>query len=177
MGYHDYSSLIGILFSCKSLSNDKIDGGSGDDSLVGGFGNDSLVGGSGNDTISGDFGNGGILTGIGGTDILTGGSGNDVFDFNFVSESQPGLLRDAIADFVGNGIFAGDQIDLSTIDANSIKEGNQAFTFIRSRAFSAIGQIRYSGGILQGSTDGDLSAEFEIRLAGAPQLVASDIIL
>ncbi|MEH2034824.1 hypothetical protein [Nostoc sp.] len=103
--------------------------------------------------------------------------GNDVFDFNFVSESQPGFLQDAIADFVGNGILAGDQIDLSTIDANSTKEGNQAFTFIGSRAFSAIGQIRYSGGILQGSTDGYLSAEFEIRLTRAPQLVESDIIL
>jgi serralysin len=157
--------------------NDKIDGSSGDDSLIGGLGNDSLVGGSGNDTISGDFGNGGILIGVGGTDILTGGLGNDVFDFNFVSESQPGLLQDAIADFVGNGILAGDQIDLSTIDANSTKEGNQAFTFIGSRAFSAIGQIRYSGGILQGSTDGELSAEFEIRLTRAPQLVESDIIL
>ncbi|MEH2179520.1 calcium-binding protein [Nostoc sp.] len=137
--------------------DDKIDGGSGDDSLVGGFGNDSLIGGSGNDTISGDFGNGGILTGVGGTDVLTGGSGNDVFDFNFVLKTQPGLLQDAIADFVGNGILIGDRIDLSTIDANSIKEGNQAFTFIGSRAFSTIGQIRYSGGILQASNDGDLS--------------------
>ncbi|MEH2166111.1 MAG: hypothetical protein V7K41_05430 [Nostoc sp.] len=86
-------------------------------------------------------------------------------------------MQDAIADFVGNGILAGDRIDLSTIDANSIKEGNQAFTFIGSRAFSGIGQIRYSGDILQGSNDGDLSAEFEIRLARAPQLVESDIIL
>ncbi|MEH1945913.1 MAG: hypothetical protein V7K77_02825 [Nostoc sp.] len=127
--------------------------------------------------INGFDGNDGILTGVGGTDVLTGGLGNDVFDFNFVLESQPGLLQDAIADFVGNGILAGDQIDLSTIDANSIKEGNQAFTFIGSRAFSAIGQIRYSGGILQGSTDGDLSAEFEIRLTRAPQLLESDIIL
>ncbi|MEH2022224.1 M10 family metallopeptidase C-terminal domain-containing protein [Nostoc sp.] len=111
--------------------------------------------GSGNDTISGDFGNVGILIGVGGTDVLTGGSGNDIFDFNFVSESQPGLLRDA-----RNGILAGDQIDLSTIDANSTIRHNQAFTFIGSRAFSASGQVRYSGGTLQGSTDGDLSAEF-----------------
>lgn len=53
----------------------------------------------------------------------------------------------------------------------------RSFTFIGSRAFSPISQIRYSGGILQGSNDGDLSAEFEIRLAGASQLVESDIIL
>ncbi|WP_442946669.1 calcium-binding protein [Nostoc sp. 'Lobaria pulmonaria (5183) cyanobiont'] len=123
--------------------NDRIDGGSGDDRIDAGFNKDTINGSSGNDTISGDFGNGGILTGVGGTDVLTGGSGNDVFDFNFVSESQPGLLQDAIADFVGNGILAGDRIDLSTIDANSIKEGNQAFTFIGSRAFFATSQIRY----------------------------------
>jgi len=43
---------------------------------------------------------------------------------------QSGLLRDAIADFVVNGSLPGDQIDLSTIDANSTTGGNQAFTFI-----------------------------------------------
>ncbi|MBN4001671.1 hypothetical protein [Nostoc sp. LPT] len=108
---------------------------------------------------------------------FTGGAGNDVFDFNSVSDSPTGLLRDVITDFVGNGIFTGDQINLSTIDANSSVAGNQAFTFIGASAFSAARQVRYSGGILQASIDGDLSAEFEIGLTGAPPLVASDIIL
>ena len=140
--------------------NDTIFGGDGDDTIFGGDGDDTLIGGAGTDTLTGG-----------------GGFGNDVFKFNSVSESQPGVLRDVITDFagVGNGIFGGDQIDLSTIDANSTIAGNQAFTFIGASAFSAPGQVRYSGGILQANIDGNLSADFEIQLTGAPQLVASDI--
>jgi hypothetical protein len=68
-------------------------------------------------------------------------------------------------------------IDVSTIDANDLLAGNQVFTFIGSAAFTAAGQLRYSGGVLQGSTNADTSAEFEIQLTGAPILVAADIIL
>ncbi|MDZ8225484.1 calcium-binding protein [Nostoc sp. ChiVER01] len=179
--------------------NDSLLGGADNDRLIGGFGNDRLFGGFGNDTISGDFGNNDnlittdnqtiSLTGnnnklitndnqsIGLTDVLTGGQGNDIFDFNSVLESQPGVLRDVITDFVGNGNLPGDRIDLSTIDANSNIAGNQAFTFIGSSVFFAIGQIRYAGGILQGNTAGNLSPEFEIQLTGTPQLVANDIIV
>ncbi|QFS45449.1 calcium-binding protein [Nostoc sphaeroides] len=154
-----------------------IKSGSGNDTInAGGTGNDTIDGGSGNDTINGGRGND-ILTGGTGTDRLTGGAGNDVFKFNSVLESQPGVLRDAIADFVGNGNLPGDRIDLSTIDANSNIGGNQAFTYIGSSAFFAVGQVRYSGGILQGNTAGNLSPEFEVQLTGTPQLVASDIIV
>ncbi|MBD0302751.1 MAG: hypothetical protein ICV85_11405, partial [Tolypothrix sp. T3-bin4] len=146
---------------------DNLFGGNGNDVLSGGSGSDRLVGDSGNDTLSGGSG----------TDILRGGAGNDVFNFSSVTDSPAGSSRDVINDFFGNGNLPGDRIDLSTIDANSTIGGNQAFTFIGSRAFSAAGQVRYSGGILQASNDGDLSAEFEIQLVGAPQLVASDIIL
>ena len=149
---------------------------SGNDTINGGRGNDMINGGSGNDTINGGSGND-ILTGGTGTDRLTGGAGNDVFKFNSVLESQPGASRDVITDFVGNGNLSGDRIDLSTIDANSNITGNQAFTFIGTSAFSAVGQIRYVGGILSGNTAGNLSAEFEIQLVGSPQLVASDIIV
>ncbi|WP_375514039.1 M10 family metallopeptidase C-terminal domain-containing protein, partial [uncultured Nostoc sp.] len=124
----------------------------------GGAGNDRFVGGSG-------------------TDILTGGSGNDRFQYNSVSDSPAGFSRDVITDFFGNGNLPGDLIDLSNIDANSTIGGNQTFTFIGSGAFTAAGQVRYSGGILQANTDGNLSANLEIRLAGTPQLVASDIVL
>ncbi|MEH1900121.1 MAG: hypothetical protein V7L04_01535 [Nostoc sp.] len=167
-----------------------INGGAGKDFLFGGPLNDVLVGDNffgvgGNDYLGGNEGND-ALFGVGGNDTLNGGpgkdtlyggSGNDVFKFNSVSDSQPGLLRDVINDFVGNGNLPGDQIDLSTIDANSNIPGNQAFTYIGTRAFSAPGQIRYSGGILQGNTTGNLSPEFEIQLVGSPQLVTSDIIL
>ncbi|MCC5624375.1 hypothetical protein [Nostoc sp. CHAB 5715] len=118
-----------------------------------------------------------ILSSGAGTDTLYGGTGNDVFQFDSVSDSQPGLSRDIIKDFVGNGIFAGDLIDLSRIDANTNIVGDQAFTYIGSGAFTAPGQIRYSGDILQGNTDSNLSANFEIQLEGSPLLVASDIIV
>ncbi|MDZ8225485.1 MULTISPECIES: hypothetical protein [unclassified Nostoc] len=175
-------------------SSYSINGGAGNDALFGNLnndvlagddffgvgGNDYLAGLDGNDALFGVYGND-TLNGGAGTDTLYGGAGNDVFDndvfdFDSVSESQPGVLRDIIKDFVGNGNLPGDRIDLSTIDANSNIAGNQAFTYIGTGAFFAIGQIRYSGGILQANTD-NLSANFEIQLEGSPQLVASDIIL
>ncbi|MEH2288393.1 M10 family metallopeptidase C-terminal domain-containing protein [Nostoc sp.] len=158
-----------------SGNNGTLTGGNGNSFLNGGSGNDNIFGNGGNDTLIGGAGND-VLTGGTGKDILTGGSGNDIFKYNSTSDS---LLssRDIITDFRGNGNLPGDRIDLSTIDANSTIGGNQAFTFIGSGQFSAPGQIRYSEGILQGNTDGNLSANFEIRLIGAPQLVGSDIIL
>ncbi|MEH2257935.1 calcium-binding protein [Nostoc sp.] len=148
------------------IQGDDVDGVAGNDYLYGGEDTDGLFGVGGNDTLIGGTGK----------DTLDGGAGNDVFGFDSVSDSQPGLLRDIIQDFVGNGNLPGDRIDLSRIDANSTKGGDQAFTYIGTRTFSAAGQIRYSGGILQGNTDSNLSANFEIQLAGSPLLVASDII-
>lgn len=63
-----------------------------------------------------------------------------------------------------------DQIDLQDIDAHELLSGNQAFTWIGNAAFTAAGQLRYSGGVLQGSTDADAAPEFEIQLVGAPAL-------
>ena len=58
----------------------------------------------------------------------TGGLGNDRFDFNFITESLPGAgVRDIISDFVGNGLAAGDTIDLSGIDANPLTAIDDAF--------------------------------------------------
>ncbi|MBN4000343.1 hypothetical protein [Nostoc sp. LPT] len=149
------------------LIGDDFDGVAGNDYLVGFGDNDALYGVGGNDTLIGGTG----------TDTLYGGTGNDVFGFDSVSDSQPGLLRDIIKDFVGNGNLPGDRIDLSGIDANTNIAGDQAFTYIGSGAFTAAGQIRYSGDILQGNTDSNLSANFEIQLEGSPLLVASDIIV
>lgn len=146
---------------------------------------DDVIGTNANDNIVGDNQNN-QLSGGNGTDRLTGGAGNDIFDFDLVLESQPGASSsDVITDFVGNGNNAslGDQIDLSTIDANPSSEGNQAFTFISTAAFSAVGQVRYVAGILTANTDGNLGADFEIQLTGAPTLFVaagnptSDIIL
>ena len=76
-----------------------------------------------------------VLVGGLGRDVMTGGGGFERFDFNSAGESLPGLFsRDVITDFVGNGIFAGDVIDVSTIDANVLLLGNQAFNFIGAAA-------------------------------------------
>ncbi|MHC5934387.1 calcium-binding protein [Nostoc sp.] len=166
------------------ISRNTINGGSGNDVLLasdgnnyvnGSDGNDVLLGGSGNDTLVGGLGDD-TLVGGAGTDILIGGPGNDVFKFSSVSDSLP-VGRDLITDFVGNGNLLGDRIDLSDIDANSTIGGKQNFAFIGAAAFTAPGQVRYSEGILQANTDGNLSADFEVRLIGAPPVVANNIIL
>lgn len=154
--------------------NDLINGNNGNDNLFGGAGNDNLNGGAGDDWVEGGVGR----------DILTGGLGLDTFDFDFITDSPPGVFaRDIITDFDGNGIFPGDVIDLSTIDANGAGFGNGVFTWIGGAAFSAnaTAELRYAGGVLQGSVDADGFAEFEVQLIGAPGLsvgiFGSDIIL
>lgn len=146
---------------------------------INGFGGDDIIFGEDISTKYHIFGGAGPdkLVGDVGTDSLIGGAGNDLFLFYSVSDSQPGLSRDIIKDFVGNGNLPGDIIDISNIDANTTIKGDQAFTYIGSRAFTAAGQIRYSGGILQGNTDSNLAANFEIQLQGSPLLVANDIIV
>lgn len=140
-----------------------IDIGGGDDVLNGGAGNDELEGGTGKDIL---VGGGGLLA-------------FDRFDFNGPNESQPGINRDVITDFEGRGPLAGDQIDLSSIDANYSVEGKQAFIF-RGNApvdleFTGVGQLRFNivTKILAGNTRGDALPEIEIQVIGAPELVVS----
>lgn len=177
-----------------------LNGGTGDDKLYGGDGGDTLNGGDGNDILSvfsygggvlnGDAGNDTLYSGEAGSFRLTGGtgadtlygsiSGSDIFDYNSVSDSQAGTGRDVIHNFDedATGGHAHDQIDLRDIDANTLVSGNQAF--IWGGSFTA-GHLRYVGGVLQGNTDGDAAAEFEIQLVGAPALTVggagTDILL
>ncbi len=162
----------------RSLEN--LTGSNFNDNLIGNSGNNVLSGGGGNDTLNGGNGND-TLIGGGGTDTLTGGSGSDLFDYNSVNESPVGAGRDKIVGFTGNGALVGDRIDLTTIDANTLVAGNQTFTYIGGAAFTAAGQVRYAGGVLQGSTDADAAAEIEIQLIGTPALsvggAGTDILL
>jgi Ca2+-binding RTX toxin-like protein len=154
------------------LGNDQLFGGNGNDQLNGGDGSDQLFGGSGNDSLNGGLGND-LLTGGAGKDFLTGLGGAlafDTFDYNEVIDSLPGApTRDVITDFIGNGNAAGDRIDLSTIDANALLAGNQAFI---------AGQLTYIGGILSANIIGTPPVQdLQIELLGAPPLVLSDIVL
>jgi hypothetical protein len=95
-------------------------GGASADTLTGGGGHDFLFGGAGGDTLRGN----------GGADRLL---------YYQVSDSTPGAGNfDVMLDFQHNL----DLIDVSVIDADSTIDGNQAFTFIGSSAFSGAGQLR-----------------------------------
>lgn len=138
-------------------NNDVVDSGLGNDTLPNGAGNDTLVGG-------------------GGTDQLTGGAGADSFVFNAITETASTSARDVILHFE-----AGDKINLSGIDANSSVSGDQAFSFIGTAAFTALGQLHYKsvGGIwlVEGNTTGNTGADFSIEIHNGFALQASDFVL
>jgi Ca2+-binding RTX toxin-like protein len=156
--------------------NDTLIGNAAANVLSGLAGNDNLAGLGGTDTLNGGFNVGfgrDTLTGGAGRDLLTGFGGAlafDTFDYNLASESGPGVLnRDVITDFNGRGALVGDQIDLSTIDANALLPGNQAF---------GVGQLTYVGGILSANIIGTAPVvDLQIQLLGAPPLALSDIVL
>lgn len=106
----------------------------GNDILYGLGGNDLLTGGGDNDTIWG---------GLGG-DKLYGLDGADFFYFADISEiAYPGGgTMDILMDF---SQAQGDKIWLVGIDANETVDGDQAFEFIGTAAFTAPGQIRWFG--------------------------------
>lgn len=148
--------------------NNAITGNSGNNSLSGGAGADTILGSGGADTIYG----------AAGADQLGGGFGADVFRYRSVTESTVTAEgRDLITDFK-----ADDTLDLSAMDANSKRAGNQAFRFIDDDAFSsAAGELRFnstaSATYVTGDVNGDGTADFSIRLAGSIALTAGDFIL
>jgi Ca2+-binding RTX toxin-like protein len=99
-------------------AGETLDGGADIDLIVGLAGNDLLFGFEGNDTLTGGLG----------IDVLSGGLGSDKFNFNSKAEAKKGSVHDSIADFSGFG-GEGDLIDLSAMDANTHKHGNQNFKF------------------------------------------------
>lgn len=158
--------------------NDTIEGLGGNDTITGDLGNDRLLGGAGNDRLSGGAGADRLIGGAG-RDILSGGAGDgaaDVFVFASAAESRPGATaRDVIQNFVSGR----DDIDLTGIDANTQRAGNQAFTFNGTTAkanavwFADIG----SDLVLRGDINGDGRADFEIQLTGINQIRAGDFLL
>lgn len=153
-----------------NIGRDKLSGGAGVDKLLGDGGNDYLYGGSGNDK----------LTGGAGADDLWGGSGADTFIFKSIKETTVlGAGRDTIFDF---STKQKDKIDLSAIDANTTKGGNQAFSFIGTKAFGGkAGELRYekakSDTYIHGDVNGDKVADFTIHLDDRVSLSKSYFIL
>ena len=137
---------MGQDYQCGSGGNDWLEGGGGADRVMGSTGNDRLLGGSGRDW-------------------LNGGSGADIFIFRSLSDSTL-VARDIIEDFV-RGI---DKIDLSAIDANTKRAGDQAFVFAGRSASAAPNSVNWfesSGNtVVQLDVDGNKTADMQIVLVG-----------
>lgn len=164
-------------------------GNAADNIMIGSKGQNFLAGGAGNDTLFGGENND-YLIGDAGRDILNGGAGADRFDFNAITDTgTTSITRDIISDFTHHKILAySDRIDLSTIDANSLSGGDQAFVWKGTSAFSGkAGQLRYyqenptgtanDKTIIEGDINGDKIFDFQIELTGLKSLVAADFIL
>jgi Ca2+-binding RTX toxin-like protein len=164
-------------FGSRSVQN--LLGGDGDDIIYGAkdvvAGKSWLYGQDGNDRLYGNAGADKLGPGHG-IDSMTGGGGRDIFDINTGDSGIGRGRRDVITDFGGD-----DTIDLVSMDAHLGRAGNQAFSFIGSKAFTAAGQLRFSfdGGrtVIQGSIDGDRAPEFEIELTGRHALGIGDFLL
>ncbi len=174
-----FDDLLGAFDDdpASDTGNDVVSGEGGNDTLGGGLGADILNGGDGDDGMIGN----------GGPDTLTGGPGDDAFYFAATSDSpKKKALRDTITDFEAKA----DKIDLSFIDANVGKDGDQKFKFVKKEggAFknkpgSVIWeQIDKHGAakdmtVIYADTNGDHKADMAIQLKGLIHLHHSDFVL
>lgn len=134
--------------------------------------NDIVRGNAGADTIKAGAGNDRILGGAG-ADDLYGNTGADTFLFKAVADSRKGAF-DTIFDFNGK---QDDLINLSAIDANTKKAGDQAFTFIGSQDFHhKAGELHFekikSDTVIEGDVNGDGKADFTLHLHDVMNLKA-----
>ena len=161
-----------LLMATETMILDGSQEQTGNLRLFGGRASDSLKGGGGVDVLHGNLG----------ADTLTGGGGQDTFLYHETAESTA-ASADEILDFAAGT----DTIDLVKIDANTLADGNQAFSWIGSNAFggtgaASAGQLRaYENNgswFVEGDTNGDGAADLVIQLTvtgGA--LVQSDFYL
>lgn len=158
-------------------------------STVGTGGQDRIIGTTGSEVISGGFGR----------DRLTGQPTHDsqssiklhnasfhdadkVGDVYLCLRADSSLpkkrLRDVITDF-----NKADIIDLAAIDANTSASGHQKFRWLGGRGFTGKnGQLRIGyrdsgNAFLQADIDGDLQADFEIKLLGVDRFSVDNLVL
>ena len=150
--------------------------------IVGNDGKNTLKGLAGDDLLRGGLGVDALDGGLG-ADLLEGGGGADKFVFRAdidVGGGDTGLGHDTVTDFA-----TGDRLDFSPIDAKSATSGsNDAFSFIAAAAFGgSAGQLRYvvdavnDRTYVEGDTDGDRTADFQLVLLGTHTLIKSDLVL
>ncbi len=120
-GGADSDSLVG------SGGDDELRGGDNNDYLRGDDGDDTLVGGRGDDFLSGADGDD-VMDGGSGSDYYYGDRGNDVFVFSDADHSTE-KQTDRIGKFDNPGVKSGDVFDLTAVDADSTRRGNQSLVF------------------------------------------------
>jgi Ca2+-binding RTX toxin-like protein len=177
--------------------------GNGDDLLYGGAGSDQLHGENGNDVI---YGRGGydLHYGDGGDDLLTadpggswlfGGAGRDRLVGGAGSDrAEGGAEADTLTGGVGGDLFQfdadGRERDVIT-DFGNDREGSRDvmrlewaphLRFIGTDAFSGAGrEIRFAHRdgftFVFGDVDGDMRADYSIKLNGVIELTAADFSL
>jgi Ca2+-binding RTX toxin-like protein len=144
------------------------------DAITGTDGKDVIKLKGGADIVQAHGGND-VITGGAGKDWMAGQGGNDAFVYESVKDSRPGEnYRDEILDWG----FGKDRIDLHLIDANTKVLGNQAFSWIGSKAFSGhAGDLRFApdhdGVVVSGDVNGDRKADFQIEVHGTKVLLAA----
>lgn len=155
------------------------------ENLIGGRFGDTLTGSNGANLLHG-MGGDDVIHGGGGMDRLIGGKGRDkihggedrlrdVFVFETVYDSKPGIRRDVIHDF--DSRF--DLVDLSGIDANVLRSGQQdfAFTGLRAAPHSIWTHDIGRNLLVRGDVNGDARPDFEIEMAHVDMLLATDFLL
>ncbi len=176
-------TITGIEDVSATAFDDTLIGNDLSNQLWGNDGNDTLIGGGDADVLQGGFGADLLIGGLG-ADIIFQGSGSGSGDvIRYESLADSGTVEgtwDTISDFNRSPDAV---IDLSAIDANTSRAGNQSFNFIGTRKFAnrSDGDVRIVE--QDGSTfvhidnDRDSGSEMVIFLQFVTGIRAADFIL
>lgn len=143
-----------------------------------------VIGTSGDDVIVGLAKPDRLAGGVG-ADVVTGGGGADRFVFSSLADFADSAPRDRITDF---SHAEQDRIDLSGVDPDAARAGDQRFTFIGNAAFTGSGGTDYevrAAAIdtdtirVWGDVDHDGAADFTFLVDTAPRsvLTSDDFVL
>jgi len=189
----DRTNTMNTGLTADATHVDVIDGGAGDDWINGGAGADVISGGTGADIFA--FADPSeskptvrdvIADYRGDLKEVFAANGTRTIEFLSVGGAKAVLIPGQdIVDFRGATAHTQrDRIDLTEMDADSLKIGKQAFAFIDQAAFTGVGQVRWSvegaSIIVEGNVNTDLAADFAVELRGIAStytMTAVDFIL